>query len=74
MNAPPRFINDEETGKEYMVVGYCYNCMRPIRGKIVAHAWVYNKRSGLLHIPINSNEGYTECGKAATGKTWLWQS
>lgn len=68
-----RQVIDEDTGIQHRVLDVCYLCDKKDNEDTWNNLWIFNKRSGLIHF-AGFDEGYTLCGKDATGTNWLWQS
>lgn len=64
-------ITEEETGKVYVVRSNCLACEGTWAARESEHAFLFNTKSGVLH--IQGNQEFTACGRDATGENWLWQ-
>ena len=64
-------VRDEYNDVVYAVKDRCVACGKTQVYYSEKYLWIFNIRSGLLHIPHYDYNDKTACGKDCTGKTWL---
>lgn len=66
-------ITFEETGEERKVTRMCEVCYK-FAGRYLDYTSMdIVSPGGVGHFAAEDNEGYTHCGKDATGDNWWWR-